>query len=100
MADRFIPKDEYIFREGESAEFAYVLKSGSVEILKSSLDGDIVLAKMSKPSSLFGEMALIDGAPRSAGARAAADTTVTEVQQSDFLKYVQQKCSSAAVLLD
>ena len=36
MADRFIPKDEYIFREGESAEFAYVLKSGSVEILKSS----------------------------------------------------------------
>ena len=32
-ADNFYPKGEYIFREGESADFAYVLKSGCVEIL-------------------------------------------------------------------
>ena len=95
MADRFLPKGEYIFREGESAEFAYILKSGNVEILKSSLDGDIVLATMKTPNSLFGEMALIDGEPRSAGARAASDTTVTEIQQSDFLKYVQQNPNAA-----
>jgi len=94
-ADRFIPKGEFIFREGESADYAYVLKAGSVEILKISLGDDVVLAAIDAPNTLFGEMALIDGAPRSAGARASMDVTVSEVGQDDFLAYVQQNPTAA-----
>ena len=94
-ADRFIPKGEFIFREGESADYAYVLKAGSVEILKISLGDDVVLAAIDAPNSLFGEMALIDGAPRSASARASMDVTVSEVGQDDFLAYVQQNPTAA-----
>jgi len=93
--DRFLPKTEYIFREGESAEYAYVLKEGTIEIIKTGLDGDIVLNTIDTPNALFGEMALIDGAPRSAGARAKTDATVTEVSQADFLAYVQQNPAAA-----
>ena len=45
-ADNFYPKGEYIFREGESADFAYVLKAGSVEILKTGIDGELILATL------------------------------------------------------
>ncbi len=93
--EKFYPKGEFIFREGESADYAYVLNSGSVEIVKTGIDGDVVLAVLETPSTLFGEMALIDGEPRSAGARAGVDSNITEVTQSDFLAYIQQNPAAA-----
>ena len=94
-ADNFYPKGEFVFREGESADYAYVLKSGSVDILKTGVDGELILATLDQPNALFGEMALIDGAPRSAGARAASDATIDEVRQNDFLAYVQNNPAAA-----
>ena len=44
MADKSFTDGEYIFREGESAAYAYVVKSGTVEITKHSTDGEQVLA--------------------------------------------------------
>ena len=76
MADKSFTNGEYIFREGESAAYAYVIKSGTVEITKDSTAGEQVWAELTAPN-IFGEMALIDGNPRSAGARANADTVVT-----------------------
>ena len=93
--DNFYPKGEFVFREGESADFAYILKSGSVEILKTGIDGEIVLATLDEPNKIFGEMALIDGAPRSAGARAAGASVIDEVRQKDFLAYVQKNPNAA-----
>ena len=93
--EKFYPKGEFIFREGESADYAYVLNSGSVEIIMIGIDGDVVLAVLENPNTLFGEMALIDGEPRSAGARAGGDSKITEVTQSDFLAYIQQNPTAA-----
>lgn len=89
MADKSFTNGEYIFREGESAAYAYVIKSGTVEITKHSTAGEQVLAELAAPT-IFGEMALIDGNPRSAGARANADTVVTEVTADAFVKYLKQ----------
>jgi cAMP-binding proteins - catabolite gene activator and regulatory subunit of cAMP-dependent protein kinases len=50
--ERKLPTGEYLFREGETAEFAYVLKNGSVELIKSSIDGDLVLAEI-EPGTLL-----------------------------------------------
>ena len=59
---------EFVFREGETANYAYVLVEGNVEIVKSTGDGYLTLTTIEK-GAIFGEMALIDGQPRSAGAR-------------------------------
>ena len=37
---QLIPKGEYIFREGETARYAYVLQSGIVDIVKIGSDGE------------------------------------------------------------
>mgnify|MGYP001300987937 CR=1 FL=1 len=75
------------------------LRMGTVGLVAQALGrGDyreIVLTTIDTPNALFGEMALIDGAPRSAGAIAATDASVTEVSHSDFLGYVQQNPAAA-----
>ena len=94
MTDKSFANSEYIFREGESAAYAYVIKSGTVEITKHSADGEQVLAELVAPT-LFGEMALIDGNPRSAGARAKENTVVTEVTADSFKTYLSKNPEAA-----
>ena len=98
MADKSFTDGEYIFREGESAAYAYVVKSGTVEITKHSADGEQVLAELVAPT-LFGEMALIDGNPRSAGARAKENTVVTEVTASSFETYLSKNPEAAVRIM-
>ena len=98
MADKSFTDGEYIFREGESAAYAYVVKSGTVEITKHSTDGEQVLAELVAPT-LFGEMALIDGNPRSAGARAKENTVVTEVTANSFETYLSKNPEAAVRIM-
>ena len=92
--ERTLGTGEYLFREGESAVYGYVVKSGQVAIVKSGLDGERVLAELG-PSSLFGEMALIDGNPRSASARAQEESVVTEISSETFNDYIRTNPNAA-----
>jgi hypothetical protein len=69
---------DVIFGEGEAGEMAYLIVSGSVEILKRAGDRDIVIGQAG-PGAIIGEMALIDSQPRMATARAFSDTTVNTI---------------------
>ena len=94
MSYKAYTNGEYIFREGESAAYAYVIKSGVGEIVKNSASGVQVLAELTTPS-IFGEMALIDGNPRSAGARAKESSVVTEVTAAAFSSYLSKNPEAA-----
>jgi len=87
-----LQNSEFVFREGDSAQFAYVLKSGTIEILRMSSSKEIVLGTVSE-GEVFGEMALIDGAPRSASARAIGECQVQEVDRDAFSDYVSENPS-------
>ncbi len=89
------PAGSYIFREGESAQYAYIMQTGTVEIVKLGADGESVLAELTEKGKIFGEMALIDEAPRSAGAKAKTDVEVTGVDKSVFLDYVSKNPKAA-----
>jgi CRP/FNR family transcriptional regulator, cyclic AMP receptor protein len=71
---------ETIFREGDPAEEMFVIKSGKVEIRLGNRVLDIL-----PELSIFGEMALIDSAPRSATAVALTDVTLVPVAEKQFL---------------
>ncbi len=93
----FQPGD-YIFKEGETGGYAYLLEEGSVEIVKLTPKGLSVLVTLQK-GSLFGEMAIIEGGLRSAGAKASTSVSVKEIDSSDFLAYIQGKPQVALNLL-
>ncbi|MBT4888567.1 MAG: cyclic nucleotide-binding domain-containing protein [Rhodospirillales bacterium] len=70
-----------IFKQGDSANNAYVVQEGSVEIFIAKDDGVQVLATIPK-GGIFGEMALIDDTPRMASARMGKGGTVVIVNRS------------------
>ena len=78
---------ELIFRQGDEGRAAFVIQSGAVEIFIQAQPHAIVVAQL-KQGELFGEMALIDGAPRSAGARAITSCEILclDKQEFDFLR--------------
>ncbi len=63
-------KGQVIFREGQSAKHAYLIRSGKVAIYK-EVDGRKVFVAFMIPGQILGEMAIISGEPRSASAEAA-----------------------------
>ena len=89
-----LKKGEYVFEEGDEAIFAYVLTEGVIEIVQTAKGEQRVLGKVEK-GTVFGEMAIIDGFPRSASARAAADCKVQEVGHKEFLNYISKKPDAA-----
>ena len=62
-ADKTFRQGEYVFKEGETGGYAYLLESGSVEIVKLTPKGLSVLVTLEK-GALFGEMAIIEGGNR------------------------------------
>jgi CRP/FNR family transcriptional regulator, cyclic AMP receptor protein len=62
-----------IFREGDPGDRAYVIESGEVAIVR-TVDGKPSVLGVVGKGGMFGEMALIDGAPRMAAAIATRET--------------------------
>jgi CRP/FNR family cyclic AMP-dependent transcriptional regulator len=71
---------DVIFKQGDPAQELFIIQSGEVEIRL----GNRVLETLPQ-YSIFGEMALIDGAPRSATAVAASDVKLVPVTEKQFL---------------
>ena len=89
-----LKKGDFVFEEGDEAIFAYVLTEGVVEIVQTNKGVQRVLGKVEK-GTVFGEMAIIDGFPRSAYARAAVDCKVQEVGHKEFINYISKKPDAA-----
>jgi CRP/FNR family transcriptional regulator, cyclic AMP receptor protein len=76
---------EVIFKEGDDAHQLFVIRSGEVTIQS----GNRKLAELAT-NQIFGEMALIDDAPRSATAVAKTDVELVAVSEKQFLFLVSQ----------
>ncbi|MBE9157585.1 EAL domain-containing protein [Nodosilinea sp. LEGE 06152] len=66
---RLFSAGDTIFTEGSSADRAYIIESGYVEIFVGSGEDSLQLSVLG-PGDIFGEMGIIDAAPRSASAKA------------------------------
>ena len=80
---------EYIFVEGDAGDCAYIIESGTVEISLGNDDGKLVLATLNK-GEILGEMAIIDGLPRTASARAVVPTEVTPIPLAHVSQKIEQ----------
>ena len=87
---------DYIFREGEFGQHAYIINSGTVELVKFTGNQQSVLAELEK-GALFGEMAIIDSSARSASARAKTECVLKVVSEEQLKKHLS---SSPTASLD
>ena len=93
-----LKEGDFVFEEGDEAIFAYVLIEGAIEILQTVKGEPHVLGKVEK-GTVFGEMAIIDGFPRSASARAATECKVQEVGHKEFIDYISRKPDAAFTIM-
>lgn len=88
--ERAFPADSVVFEEGAPGDGLYVVESGEVEIMASIEGGSHRLVSRLGPGQPFGEMAFIDGKPRSATARTAEPTRLIFLP-SEELQLVLEK---------
>ena len=83
MHERSYLKDEVIFDEGEDGQAIYFIRSGQVLICHQG-QSEKAIATLDR-GNFFGELALLDDAPRSAQARAAENCTLAVFFRGDFM---------------
>ena len=80
---RHLKKGEILFAEGEGSKAMYFLRSGNVRIFKKKGDSPIEIDTV-RTGSILGELAFLDGNPRSASAEALTDCELVEISGQNF----------------
>jgi len=93
-------KGQVILMEEEEGNTLFVIERGRVKVSVQGRDGrEFVLAVLGE-GDFFGEMALLDGKPRSATVVALEDTTALTLRRGDFLAIIHRNPWVAVRLLE
>lgn len=92
MTEEVFQTGRTIIKEGTEGDTMYLLLDGNADILKTTVYGDeYVTASISSAyPCVFGEMALIDNAPRSATVRAKTVCRTLRIDKATFQNYCRQ----------
>jgi CRP/FNR family transcriptional regulator, cyclic AMP receptor protein len=74
---------QHLFRENDRSRELYIIQTGRIRVYRTAGGKEIELATLDK-GAVLGEMALIDGKPRSASARAIDDCSVIIIDAETF----------------
>ena len=83
LHERRYLKGEVVFDEGDEGQSVYIVISGRILICRQGLPETGRLALI-EPGVVFGELALLDDAPRAAQARAEDDSVLAALSRGDF----------------
>lgn len=92
-------KGTVIFSQGDSGDALYGVASGRVRISASGAGGREVFLNIMEPGDTFGEIAVMDGLPRTAGATALDRTVLIVLKRVDLLRLLEKEPRLAIHLL-
>lgn len=92
-------KDTVIFAQGDAGDALYGIASGRVRISASGTQGQEVYLNIMEPGDVFGEIAVMDGLPRTASATTIDPVTLIVIRRADFLSLVERAPKLAVHLL-
>lgn len=81
---RSYKKGEIVFHQGDLGETLFAVSEGLIKVFVTSEDGDEVVLATLRPGDTFGELALVDGGPRSASASVIEAATLVLLTRSAF----------------
>jgi CRP/FNR family transcriptional regulator, cyclic AMP receptor protein len=99
VAERVVEPGQCVFTQDEPGDRMYVLAEGAVKLFVSSRDGGIVELVRHRPPATFGEVALLDGGPRTASAEAVERSTLLVVTRPELLRLLRTEDQVAEALL-
>lgn len=97
---RRLGRDEMLFLKGDEADGLYGVLSGAVKISTSSAGGKEMILSVMRPGDAFGEIALLDGQPRTADASGIEPSELFLIRRADFLDLLRSEPALAIHLLE
>jgi CRP-like cAMP-binding protein len=92
-------KGDAIFHKEDEGQSLFIVEDGAVRIYVPSAQGaDLTLAILGA-GDFFGDLSLLDGQPRSAGADAMQDTRALILERSDFLELMRSRPDAALAIM-
>ena len=99
VRERRYARNETIFFRGDPGDSLCIIESGTVKISVTSPEGKEMILALLGSGDFFGELALLDGKPRSADAIAVEPVRIALLQRADFLRTLETQPSIAIKLL-
>ncbi|MDE3175336.1 MAG: Crp/Fnr family transcriptional regulator, partial [Pseudomonadota bacterium] len=96
---RFV-KGELVFSRGDPGASLYVVAQGQVRLAVSTAEGRELSFEIVGPGGMFGEIALLDGRPRSAEATALAPTLAYLLAREDFRRLMRERPGMTEAVID
>jgi CRP/FNR family transcriptional regulator, cyclic AMP receptor protein len=92
-------RNEVIFHQGDPGDSLHIVGSGAVKIVLPSTEGEEAIIATLRPGDFFGELSLLDGAPRSATAAALEPSETLVLPRSTFLQLLDGDAALRNALL-
>jgi CRP/FNR family transcriptional regulator, cyclic AMP receptor protein len=97
---RRLDREETLFLKGDAGDALYAVRRGQVRIGTGNTSGRRLTLNLLGPGDVFGEVALLDGRPRTADAVAVEATELYTVRRRDFLDLLVKKPAVAIQIIE
>ena len=84
----FVPAEEYLFEEGEPADAFFVIRQGTVLLLRDRVGRPLQLLGRLEPGDFFGEHGLFATVEHSSAARAAVACRILQIEKAELLSFL------------
>ncbi|MBE7554385.1 MAG: cyclic nucleotide-binding domain-containing protein [Anaerolineales bacterium] len=98
VVTRTYPADSIICREGQPADIFYIIQEGQVAFTKRMADSDQFLG-MKTTGEFFGELGVLDRAPRAATVHAISDCQLIEIDETTLDEILTRNPSVARAIM-
>ena len=99
MRLRKFRRNQPIFDQGDPGDCLFIVSAGRVKLFIETGDGDQLTILHCGPGECFGEMAVLDGQPRSASAEALEPTEAWIVTRETFVDLIRHNPRSSLALI-
>ncbi len=99
MHSRKFKKGEAIIRLDDLGKSFFLIRSGQVKVIRPLESGEEAVMNLLGEGDFFGELALLDGRPRSASVYALETTEVLVLPREDFLAFLASSPSAAVEMI-
>ncbi|HEY4057613.1 MAG TPA: DUF1003 domain-containing protein [Kofleriaceae bacterium] len=98
LRDLSVKTGESVFAQNDAGDSMFIIVDGGIDIITGSGKQKVTLTSLIK-QQYFGELSLLDGAPRSAAATANRDSTLLELDRDDFVAFVRNRPEAALKIM-
>lgn len=97
---RSLAAREVLFHKNDPADALFAVRRGGIRIVTGTAEGRQLTLNLLGPGDVFGEVALLDGCPRTAEAVATEPTELFVIRRRDFLDLLTQQPSIALAIIE